>query len=100
MIRKELFSKSIESLRVQISNDKINGNLIQEAFGVNESFKYNNDLLIITIIELLHEYFPKDEDNFSEIEHYIFDTNFGKPNLESKWKSPGELYDELISCKK
>jgi len=97
MISKELFSKAIESVRVQMSNDKINGDLIQEAFGVNESFKYNNDLLIVTIIELLHEYFPKDEDNFSEIEHYIFDTNFGKPTSESKWKSPGELYDELIN---
>jgi len=97
MISKVLFSKAIESIRIQMSNDKINGDLIQEAFGVNESFKYNNDLLIVMIIELLHEYFPKDENQFSEIEHYIFDTNFGKIGLESEWKTPEELYDELIN---
>ncbi len=73
-------------------------NLLQEAFNTNEAFSVNqNDLLVVSIVELLHEYFPKDVSGFSEIEYYIFDTNFGKPTSDSVWKTPEMLYDELIS---
>ena len=97
MISKELFEKCIINLIEQKAKDAVTLNLLQEAFRTNEAFIANdNDLLIVTIVELLHEYFPKDENQFSEIEHSIFDMNFGKPTPESQWKTPGELYDELI----
>lgn len=98
MIKKELFCKILYSLLEQKKKDLATLSLLQEAFGTNEAFSPNqNDLLIVSIIELLHEYFPKDVSGFSEIEYYVFDTNFGKPSSDSVWKTPEMLYDELIS---
>ncbi len=48
------------------------------------------------ILALLHTYFPKDENNFSHLEHYIFDNNFGKPSLCSDYECPTMLYERLI----
>lgn len=97
MISKELFVKTINRLIEQNSKDMTTLGLLQEAFGTNDAFvANNNDLLIVGIIELLHEYFPKDKNGFSEIEYYCFDTNFGKPTCDSECKTPEKLYDELI----
>jgi hypothetical protein len=52
--------------------------------------------LIKQLIAVLHWSFPKDENNFSEIEHYCFDMNFGK-QVEGEGKTASELYSELIS---
>jgi hypothetical protein len=49
-------------------------------------------------MKLLHRYFPKDENGFSEIEHYVFDTNFGKPNSEGDYETPEELYLRLTKA--
>lgn len=98
MIKKELFCKTLYNLLEQRKRDLATLNLLQEAFNTNEAFSVNqNDLLVVSIVELLHEYFPKDVSGFSEIEYYIFDTNFGKPTSDSVWKTPEMLYDELIS---
>jgi len=50
---------------------------------------------ILSIMKHLHTFFPRDENGFSELEHYIFDNNFGKPTTESEYESPDELYKRL-----
>lgn len=90
MISKSDFCTAIESLRFQNAHDIKSGELVREAFGVEVSFLYNNDVLVRTIISLLANWFDK-----SELEHYIFDLNFGKPSIESDWLTPEEFYDNL-----
>lgn len=80
-IKKELFCEVIESLRLQINKD--GGNL-------NKS-----QLLIHSVMKLLHEYFPRDENGYSELENYVFFTNFGKESTESELFTAEELYDKL-----
>ena len=81
MITKELFVEVIESLRLQINKD--GGKL------------FKSHLLIHSIIEMLHVFFPKDENGFSDIEHYCFFCNFGKEGFESELFTAEELYDKL-----
>jgi len=80
MISKELFEKSIESIRL-LALDK-NGK--------------NNFNAIRVSIEILEMFFPKDENGFSEIEFYCIFCNFGKPNIDSEYESPIKLYERLI----
>ena len=56
-----------------------------------------NEDILIKILRGLHNYFPKDENGFSEIEHYCFDNNFGKPNPESDYETVENLYKRLIN---
>ena len=91
MIDKIEFCKAIESLRLQKAHDFKSGELIKEAFGSEISLIYNNDKLILTVIDLLSTQFDR-----SELEHYIFDLNFGKPAPDSDWITPEELYEQLI----
>jgi len=80
MISKELFEKSIESIRVLALDKK----------------GKNNFNAIKVSIEILEIFFPKDENGFSEIEFYTIFSNFGKLNIDSEYESPGDLYDRLI----
>jgi len=91
IIEKEIFCLAIEAMREQIAKDKLNSSLIQEVFPVNEEFMYDNSLLIKQIINLLSIWFDK-----SELEHYCFEMNFGKPSSESNWETPEMLYDRLV----
>ena len=48
-------------------------------------------------MKLLQEYFPKDEEGFCEIEHYLYECEFGKALKESKESETIEdLYKRLI----
>ena len=78
MIGKELFVECIENMRLQLYEDKKNGEFIQEAFQVESFALYDNSKLINTIMNLLRQYFPRDNDGFCAIESYCFDMNFGK----------------------
>lgn len=52
--------------------------------------------LVKGIIDKIHIEFPRDENGHSEVEFYIFMQNFGKPSIDSDFKSPEVLYDELV----
>lgn len=95
MISQEQFTNAIESMILQKYDDKKNGQLLQEAFSMNEFPIFNNDKLVNTTIDLLSIWFDREE-----LEHYIFHCNFGKPSLESEWETPIELYNRLLKNKK
>lgn len=96
MIDKLLFCTVIENLRQQIYLNDTFGEAVQEMFSSGCKCSYNDDLLIISIMSLLHIHFPRDENGFSEIEHYCFTIDFGK--LENNEIITAEdLYDSLIS---
>jgi hypothetical protein len=90
MISEELFIKSIEALRLQMYEDKVNANIVAEVFGTSEFNLYNNEKLVNAIIDLLSVDFDKEE-----LTHYIFDLNFGKPSPDSEWEIPKMLYYRL-----
>ncbi len=90
MIDKKVFCDSLNRIKKQMDYDKKTAELLKEAFGIESNFIYNNNELILCTIELLSIWFEK-----SELEHYIFDLNFGKPSSESDWLAPEEFYDNL-----
>lgn len=92
MIPKPLFVASIESIRLQLVKNKKDSELLQEAFNSNANFMHDDSLIIKGIIELLHYWFPRDLNKFSEIEHFCFFTDFGKLVNESI----EDFYDRLI----
>lgn len=91
MIDKLIFCNSIEAIRVQLADDKKNSEIVAEIFQSKEFNLYNNDRLVIAIIDLLSIYFDR-----NEITHYIFDLNFGKPSSDSECETAEKLYDRLI----
>jgi hypothetical protein len=100
MIEKKLFCSVMEKLMLQILQDKE----IASFFYINsrQSFfatcSYNNRHVITALMDLLHEYFPKDNEGFSELEHYIFDLEFGKPIKEGmETETFEQLYKRLIN---
>lgn len=90
MIEKEKFVLALEAIQQQLHKDKLNSALIQEVFSINEEFLYDTHLVTTQIIDLLSIWFDKDELN-----HYIFDLNFGKPTPDSECETIGEFYDRL-----
>ena len=94
MISKEQFVNAIDSMRLQKYDDKKNGQLLQEAFSINEFPIFNNDKLVNTIIDLLSIWFEKEE-----LVNYCIHCNFGKPNYESEWETPEMLYSRLKNKK-
>jgi hypothetical protein len=95
MIDKITFCDVLEKLRTQMYLDKKNGDAIQEMFGCGSRCSYNDNLLVQAIMSLLHFHFPKDDEGFCRIEHYIFYLEFGK--IGSKEIIPAEdLYDVLV----
>jgi hypothetical protein len=96
MISKEAFCQTIESLRLQVVKDKEKSELLRDVFNVDFDFPYDNFILFKAIIFLLHLYFPRDSDDFSEIEHYCFSIEFGKYK-EQEIITSEDLYDHLIS---
>lgn len=95
MIEKDKFVFALEAIQQQMHKDKMNSALIQEAFSINEDFLYDNSIIIRQIIDLLAIWFDKDELN-----HYIFDLNFGKPSPDSECETIGEFYDRLTKQNK
>lgn len=75
----EEFSSIIESIRLQFHKDKeyaLNLSIALNIDSCNVSL-YDNSLLVKSLLSLLQLQFPK-KDSFCEIEHYMFEMNFGK----------------------
>ena len=73
----EVFTSVIESIRLQLDKDRLNAVAIAEIYNTDGINAYDNSLLIKSLVLLLQVHFPK-KDNHCEIEHYMFDMNFGK----------------------
>ncbi len=93
---KTTFCTIIENLRQQYYLDRKHGEYIQEMFQVEKRCSYKDNLLYQSIMTLLREFFPKDDDGFCAIEHYCFIIEFGKSD-NKQLISPEDLYDELIA---
>lgn len=94
MISQEQFVNAIESMRLQKYDDKKNGELLAEAFLINEFPIFQNDKLVNTIIDLLSIWFDKEE-----LVHYCIHCNFGKIGPESEWETLIELHSRLKNKK-
>jgi hypothetical protein len=88
----EEFSSIIESIRMQFHKDSEYANKLSEALGTEDNviMLYDNSLLIKSLLSILQKQFPK-SGSFCEIEHYMFELNFGKNgeefiSLEELWK--------------
>jgi len=90
MISQEQFTSAIDSMRLQKYDDKKNGQLLQEAFSMNEFPIFHNDKLVNTIIDLLSIWFDREE-----LINYCIHCNFGKIGPESEWETPEMLYSRL-----
>jgi len=90
IISKELFVETIQAIQKQMAADKKTSELMAEAFKIDEFALYDNSLLIKQIINLLSIWFDK-----SEIEHYVFDLNFGKPSSDSECETTESFYNRL-----
>jgi len=93
MIDKITFCTVIENLRQQTYLDRKFGETVQEMFGSGSKCSYNDNLLVKSIMSLLHIHFPKDEDGFCKIEFYCDFLEFGKG--EDEIMTAEELYDTL-----
>lgn len=95
-ISKELFISTIDSLRTQISGDKLNSELIEQIFPGSKVNAYDNSPTIKALILLLQVWFPRDAENgFCEIEHYCFELDFGRWN-KNEVVTAENLWDQLI----
>ena len=100
MISKKLFCEIIESLIIQILKDREIGSyfLINSGATLQGTCTYDNTGVIKSCVKLLHEYFPPDEDGFSELEHFLFTLEFGKPTKEgNETETFEQLYTRLIN---
>jgi len=92
IISKSDFIEAINSIQIQLYEDKKNAEIVAEMFQASEFNLYDNNRLICTIIKLLSFWFPKED-----LEHYCFQLNFGKNGEE--YESPEEFYDALLRFK-
>ena len=89
----EKFVAVIEAIHGQVMLDKCNAEMINQVF--NGSFYgYDNTAVIKSNIMLLQEWFPRDAYGHCEIEHYLFELNFGKVS-EDVVITPEDLYYRL-----
>lgn len=93
MISKELFIKCLDAIEAQHMLEQENSKTLSDVFGCSD-VKFENSLYK-PLIELLQVWFPKDKDDFCEIEHFCFELNFGR-QTEIVVTSAEELYDKLI----
>ena len=94
MISQDQFVNAIESIRLQRYEDKKNGELLQEAFLLNEFPIFDNSKVINAVIDLLSFWFDREE-----LVDYCFIREFGKIGPESEWETPIELYNRLKKIK-
>lgn len=90
MIGKELFVKVIDDMRVQYYSDVKNGDLLKEAFQLNEYPVFDNSRLYKNIINLLSVDFDAEELN-----HYCFELGFGKHSESGEAETSEMLYERL-----
>ena len=93
MIKQEQFISAISNLQKQNFIDRTNSQLLQEAFGVNEGFVYNTELLQSAILDLLSIWFDRDD-----LVHFCYEQNFGKIGEETI-ESIEDFYLRLIQEK-
>lgn len=82
MINKEQFVKLIDALNKQYVEDVAYSNMLSAVLNVSCN-PYNNSILSNSIIDLLRDYFPK-QDGFCEIEHYCYYHNFGRVETDDE----------------
>jgi hypothetical protein len=98
IISQELFVKVIQSIQLQLAEDKKNSELVAEAFGATDFSLYDNHKLINSIIDLLEVYF--DPKFFrEEITFFCFQLNFGKLANDEDFESIEQLYCRLAKNK-
>ncbi len=100
MINKKLFCEIIESLIIQILKDREIGSyfVINSGATLKGTCTYDNSSLYKSCVKLLQEYFPKDEEGFCEISHYLFECEFGKALSDNEDnESIEDLYKRLIN---
>lgn len=99
LITQEAFTSLIEAVRLQTLKDITNALTMGQMFNSDNINPYDNSILITAIVSHLQLHFPK-KDNHCEIEHYMFDMNFGKVGeeevvtIEDLWyrlNNPGDL---------
>ena len=97
MISKEQFVNLIEALENQHRIDVAYANSLSTVLN-SECNIYDNSVLSNSIIDLLRDYFPK-QDGFCEIEHYCYYQNFGRVETEEAVivETAAELYNRLIN---
>ena len=96
LLPKEIFISTLDCLREQTLKDIDASIAISKVFATDAV--YDNSLLIRATIKLLQVFFPKGENGFCEIEHYIFDMNFGKIGSDDLITSE-DLWDRLNASK-
>lgn len=92
----EVFVSVIESIRLQLHQDTEYANNIAATFKIDEGavYVYDNNLLIKSLVKLLQVHFPK-KDSFCEIEHFMFDMNFGKAGGDAELITIEDLWYQL-----
>lgn len=92
-ITQEAFTALIEAVRLQTLKDRSNAITLGEVFNTDGINPYDNSILIKAIVSYLQLHFPK-KDNHCEIEHYMFDMNFGQIG-EQELVTIENLWDRL-----
>lgn len=93
-ISKQLFVLVLTRMQEQMEADRRNSELVKRVFDGDVGV-YDNSRLIRSLVELLQLWFPKDEDGFCELEHFIFDLDFGRA-WDGHRKTIEEFWDELM----
>jgi hypothetical protein len=94
MIDKETFIDTINFLEVLYKNHE---KKYSNRKGNKYNYMYETTLAIKKMTMLLGLFFPNKLSAKTEIEFYCFCLNFGKPNPESEYITPGELYEDLLA---
>ena len=87
------FISLIEAVRLQTLKDRSNAITLADMFNSDGMNPYDNSILVKAIVTHLQTYFPK-KDNHCDIEHYMFDMNFGKVG-DQELVTPEDLWFKL-----
>lgn len=100
IIDKKIFCSVIESIQLQMLKDREIGSffVVNKSSERNATCIYDNRELIKSLVKLLQIWFPKDNDGFCEIEHYLFHLEFGNTKSK-KLQTAEELYYFLMQTK-
>lgn len=94
LITQEAFTALIEAVRLQTLKDRSNSITLGEVFNTDGINPYDNSILIKAIVAFLQLHFPK-KNGHCEIEHYMFDMNFGKVGEEEEVITIENLWHQL-----
>jgi hypothetical protein len=100
MIEKKLFCEILESIQIQMIQDREVGSFFYASNSTQPNFviSYNTNRVIKSCVKLLQQYFPRDKEGFCAIEHYCFFLEFGKPSENGdNIETFEQLYKRLIN---